>query len=551
MADPSKIATAVITLLQAVTVSLSPSTASLASSPLQQFTATVLGTSNTALTWSINPVVGTISSAGLYTAPANISASQSVTVTAQSVADPTKSASAGVTIAPVVGATYYLAPAADGGSDSNSGTSAAKPWLTPNHALNCGDVILAAASTAYSAANFTHGHWGNVTCRAGNNVAWLKCAIFDKCKISTSTESGMWVDNSYWGVQGWEITATSPSDAYGDCIQIAPGPVTPVEIHHIILANNVFNVCSEFGVGTYNQGFAGVDYLALVGNIAYKTSGTASYVCGSGFSVNQPVLSDTLPGTHIYLGGNFAWGSFNANPCGGGKPTDGNGIVIDTPAGVIGGVQFPYQGQIVVDNNLLVANGGRGLEVYANSAGTGPFASIYFLHNTMWGNNGDLTQNGTYCGEMLLNAAFNTQAFLNLAVTAATTGCGANPIYAYYVGSSATTTDLIYQNWGYAASGTNAGIANSTGFSYGPINTFGTNPNFAHPVAPGAPNCGGAASVPACMADVIANFTPTNAAGYGYQTPSTTSVYDPLFPQWLCNVDLPTGLISMGCQTGQ
>jgi hypothetical protein len=54
------------------------------------------------------------------------------------------------------------------------------------------------------------------------------------------------------------------------------------------------------------------------------------------------------------------------------------------------------------------------------------------------------------------------------------------------------------------------------------------------------------------MATVIANFTPTNAAAvrYGYQTPSSTQVSDPLFPKWLCNVNLPSGLVTLGCQTG-
>jgi hypothetical protein len=51
------------------------------------------------------------------------------------------------------------------------------------------------------------------------------------------------------------------------------------------------------------------------------------------------------------------------------------------------------------------------------------------------------------------------------------------------------------------------------------------------------------------MAKVIANFKPTAtaAAGYGYQTPSAAQVYDPLFPQWLCNVKLPSGLVTLGC----
>lgn len=47
-------------------------------------------------------------------------------------------------------------------------------------------------------------------------------------------------------------------------------------------------------------------------------------------------------------------------------------------------------------------------------------------------------------------------------------------------------------------------------------------------------------------------FTPTNAAAktYGYQVPISAQVYDPLFPLWLCNVNLPTGLVTMGCLTG-
>src|SRR6202007_2307218 len=60
-----------------------------------QFTALVSNTSNVAVTWSASP--GTISSAGLYQAP-TVSVSTAATVTATSVADPTKSAIATVTI---------------------------------------------------------------------------------------------------------------------------------------------------------------------------------------------------------------------------------------------------------------------------------------------------------------------------------------------------------------------------------------------------------------------------------------------------------------------
>ena len=50
--------------------------------------------------WSISPAgVGTISSSGLYTAPANITAQQTVTVTATSQADNSKSGAATITLA--------------------------------------------------------------------------------------------------------------------------------------------------------------------------------------------------------------------------------------------------------------------------------------------------------------------------------------------------------------------------------------------------------------------------------------------------------------------
>jgi Protein of unknown function (DUF3443) len=86
-----------------ITVSVSPATVTNATPGAQtQFTATVSGTSNTAVTWQVNGVtggsssVGTISSSGDYTAPATVPSS-SLTVTAVSQADSAVSGSATVT----------------------------------------------------------------------------------------------------------------------------------------------------------------------------------------------------------------------------------------------------------------------------------------------------------------------------------------------------------------------------------------------------------------------------------------------------------------------
>jgi hypothetical protein len=77
-----------------VAVSVTPPTATVPAGGTQQFSATVTGSGNTAVTWSVSGG-GTISPGGLYTAPATTGKG---TVTAISVADPTKYASASVTV---------------------------------------------------------------------------------------------------------------------------------------------------------------------------------------------------------------------------------------------------------------------------------------------------------------------------------------------------------------------------------------------------------------------------------------------------------------------
>lgn len=82
---------------QPITVSVSPQAVSVPASQSQPFTATVTGTTNTAVTWSVIGG-GTITSTGMYTAPSTVPNPPQVTVTATSQADRTKSGSATVTV---------------------------------------------------------------------------------------------------------------------------------------------------------------------------------------------------------------------------------------------------------------------------------------------------------------------------------------------------------------------------------------------------------------------------------------------------------------------
>lgn len=344
---------------------------------------------------------------------------------------------------------------------------------------------------------------------------------------------------SYWGVQGWAVSTSVVSG--NQCFEAFP-PNNSTTVHHIIFANNIANGCGDGAFTTGSSGSAGVDYLAIIGNIAYNGAQDNAN-CYSGIDIVEPVNSDTLPGTHIYIAGNFSWGNVNPNPCGGGLPTDGQGISLDTVNGV------EYSGQIVIENNISIFNGGTGIQSFLNTGGN-PNAPIYIKNNTTYGNQtGSINANP--CAEVNLNISLSTQVFNNLIQTGASTGCHQN-IGIYTLGVvSPDSTDVVFTNFGYSAAGNNT-IGSGTGFSFGPNNIFGSTPQFANPVQPPAPDCTGASSVPDCMAQVVSNFTPTNqnAIQYGYQKPNASMVFNSLFPQWLCSVtNLPPGLIAMGCLT--
>jgi hypothetical protein len=438
--------------------------------------------------------------------------------------------------------TYYLSPT---GSDFNSGQSPSVPWLSPNHPLNCGDVIVAAASTSYSSANFYTGKWGTVTCPAKNNVAWLQCATFDGCKIHTNTNQGMWVDRSYWGVRGWEVT-TTPTDTYGTCFIAQPNYASPTQIHHIIFANDIANGCSQGGFATVNHDHAGVDYFVVVGSIAYNAA-QGSGTCASGISVYHPVQSDTVPGTHIYVANNFSYGNIDPPKCGGSSPTAGEGIVFGSFDGSQGGLT-PYWSQAAAINNVVANNGGKGIEVNGN-AGPSYHSTIWIAQNTSWGNLTDPNQSWLGCSEISLAKATHIHITRNLVSTKTALGCGGHPIYALGV-SEGDGTDSVDHNLAYGYNGNNTFLYNSGSFAWGSTNQLGISPHFSKPRDPGPPRCRGTANVPSCMASVIADFVPltASATSLGYQKPSSLPGQDQLFPQWLCTANLPAGLVTMDCK---
>jgi hypothetical protein len=125
-ADPTKTASVPVILQptappMTVNISLSPNSSALTGGQSTTFTPTVSGTSNTGVTWSLSPQVGTITN-GVYQAPAIVSSQQTVTITATSAADSTKTASATVTLQPI-GVTVGPASASLGAGQSATFTA--------------------------------------------------------------------------------------------------------------------------------------------------------------------------------------------------------------------------------------------------------------------------------------------------------------------------------------------------------------------------------------------------------------------------------------------
>ncbi len=103
---------------QQITVNVTPATITVRTGDTQQFFATVAGTTNQTVTWSVNGVAGgdatrgTISAAGLYTPPAQPPNPNQVQVMATSAANASATSSAQVTLANPIAIVSFVYPPA-------------------------------------------------------------------------------------------------------------------------------------------------------------------------------------------------------------------------------------------------------------------------------------------------------------------------------------------------------------------------------------------------------------------------------------------------------
>ncbi len=437
-------------------VTVAPIDSSTSAGTTVQFTATVTGTTNTAVTWSVNGVaggnstVGTInntSTAGLYTAPTAVPNPPTVVVTATSQADTSDSASTTLTLTASNSAPLFVNFGLNGNTGNPStdyynglfttvtvclpGTADCQ--IIPDVLVDTGSVGLRVLNSVLAqglAAELT-----TITDSAGNQVQ--ECVQFG--------------DTSYaWGpalvadvVIAGERASSVPIQVIGDttftvpassCLSLGPGP--SLDTVAALGANGIL------GVGSFIQDCG----LNCAGGQTF--SGYPYYVCPNNVCTFAPVPLEQQVANPVAF---FA--------------KDNNGVEILLPAiSSAGAPSLPYTnaaGTSLVPAGLLVF----GVGTQSNNA----LGSATLYATDEYGNFPNVVYNGSsYLSDGFLDTGSNA-LYVSDAQTLGIADCADNPYYCPETPLSLTLTTYGANG----ASGTvNLSIANAD-------TLFGSSPGFA------------------------------------------------------------------------
>lgn len=304
-----------------VSVIISPTTATLATLATQPFTAIVSGSTNTAVTWQVNGVSGGNSTVGLvsttvpgtsneslYLGPSAVPSPATVSVTAISQANPTKSASATVTlqVPSRSSATVFVSTT---GNDANAGTSSA-PWRTIQHAANsvhAGDTVQVMGGvynesvTIPGSGNATAGY---ITFQSAPG----QTAILDGTgiKVAKGQEFGLFTlrTNSYIVIQGFEIrnfqSSTSNAVPVGIDFEGSGSNVEIINnhIHNIVQTLGTCNSANALAMAIYGtQAPTSISNITISGNeLDHNTTGCSENMSLDGnvqfFAVTKNLVHD-------------------------------------------------------------------------------------------------------------------------------------------------------------------------------------------------------------------------------------------------------------------
>jgi Right handed beta helix region len=277
---------------------------------------------------------------------------------------------------------YYVN--ASSGSDSADGRTSATAWRTLRkaaQAVGAGSTVLV-ASGVYAPLRIT---------ASGTPQGWIKFVAapgarpvirLNDSRVGIATGSGAYILIDGFEVIGQNQTITaaqghtnngSQPELNENCILVGRVPRetgSKTLAHDVVIRNNIVHDCSASGITT-----AFADNVTVVHNIVYNNSW---WGVNNGSGISIWMLTDVTASNgpyKNYIVGNFVYNNYCNLPFRYLRPvpaiTDGNGIIVDTSSHVTRMPNMPpypaYQGRTYIANNIVFANGGKGIVANASS----------------------------------------------------------------------------------------------------------------------------------------------------------------------------------------
>lgn len=289
---------------------------------------------------------------------------------------------------------YYVSPS---GSNSNNGTSVASAFQTLNYAANQtapGDTVfvLNGIYTNPSPASNVLDIYNSGA--STNGIVYINYpGHTPTIKLNANNWSGIALQGAdYIIIDGFQIVGNNDAISLEIALAEASNTNNPAtsgngigitreynndnnKPYHNTIRNCTISKCGGAGIYAYRA-----DWTVIENNTIFECGWYSPYG-NSGISLYQNWNSDSLHVTKNYIIGNTCYRNENYIPfVFVGSITDGNGIIIDDFRNTQNqSTQGIYLGRTLIANNLVYANGGRGIHAYLSD-------NIDIVHNTCFEN---------------------------------------------------------------------------------------------------------------------------------------------------------------------
>ena len=291
----------------AVSVSVSPTSANIRAGSSYTFSATVAGSSNTTVSWSVNSIsggsstLGTINASGNYAAPSTLPSPNTVTITATSAADSSKSSSSAVTL-------LNPTPTLTGISPATSNLGSFSLTITGTNFVSGAQVMLnnSALSTTFLSstqltATGTASTAGIFPIAVQNPDPGSSSSSSVNFQVNGSTQTSSCSQMSVGQGASLNDFLPFPSDNLWNT-NISSAPIDPNSAAIINYIGSSIGIHPDFGSGEYNGSYIGIPYTVVDGTqplitIDYQAYGSESDPGSMPIPLTAPIEGYPNPGT--------------------------------------------------------------------------------------------------------------------------------------------------------------------------------------------------------------------------------------------------------------